>query len=143
MHKNVMKCNKTQRKWCINKHGASKIVDTFETYQQAQYFCHVIFTRNKGRQEEEIFLGRAQFCPPQVDPVDISLARPQSAPHVAPPSHAAGNKVEAHMAVAAASVITATARVGVDSLEIKMSIPQRAYRLWFQNAPCNYSPKYA
>jgi hypothetical protein len=23
---------KTQSKWCINKHGASKIIDTFETY---------------------------------------------------------------------------------------------------------------
>jgi hypothetical protein len=33
MHKNATKCNKTQGKWCINKHGASKIIDTFETYQ--------------------------------------------------------------------------------------------------------------
>jgi hypothetical protein len=33
MHKNAMKCNKTQSKWCKNKHGASKIIDTFETYQ--------------------------------------------------------------------------------------------------------------
>jgi hypothetical protein len=33
MHKNTTKCNKTQSKWCINKHGASKIIDTFETYQ--------------------------------------------------------------------------------------------------------------
>jgi hypothetical protein len=33
MHKNAMKCNKTQSKWCIKKHGASKIIDTFETYQ--------------------------------------------------------------------------------------------------------------
>jgi hypothetical protein len=32
MHKNNTKCNKTQSKWCINKHGASKIIDTFETY---------------------------------------------------------------------------------------------------------------
>jgi hypothetical protein len=32
MHKNATKCNKTQRKWCINKHGASKIIDMFETY---------------------------------------------------------------------------------------------------------------
>jgi hypothetical protein len=32
MHKNAKKCNKTQSKWCINKHGASKIIDTFETY---------------------------------------------------------------------------------------------------------------
>jgi hypothetical protein len=33
MHKNATKCNKTQNKWCINKHGVSKIIDTFETYQ--------------------------------------------------------------------------------------------------------------
>jgi hypothetical protein len=35
MHKNAMKCNKTQSKWCINKHGASKIIDTFETYHRS------------------------------------------------------------------------------------------------------------
>jgi hypothetical protein len=35
MHKNATKCNKTQSKWCINKHGASKIIDTF-TYQIAE-----------------------------------------------------------------------------------------------------------
>jgi hypothetical protein len=28
-----MKCNETQGKWSKNKHGASKIIDTFETYQ--------------------------------------------------------------------------------------------------------------
>jgi hypothetical protein len=33
MLKNATKCNKTLRKWCKNKHGASKIIDTFETYQ--------------------------------------------------------------------------------------------------------------
>jgi hypothetical protein len=33
MHKNATKCNKILSKWCINKHGASKIIDTFETYQ--------------------------------------------------------------------------------------------------------------
>jgi hypothetical protein len=33
MDKNAMKCNKTQSKWCINKHGASKIIDMFEMYQ--------------------------------------------------------------------------------------------------------------
>jgi hypothetical protein len=35
MHKNATKCNKTQRKWCKNKHGASKIIDTFEMYHYA------------------------------------------------------------------------------------------------------------
>jgi hypothetical protein len=32
MHKNAMKCNETPNKWCKNKHGASKIMDTLETY---------------------------------------------------------------------------------------------------------------
>jgi hypothetical protein len=32
MHKNATKCNKTQSKWYINKHRASKIIDMFETY---------------------------------------------------------------------------------------------------------------
>jgi hypothetical protein len=35
MHKSATKCNETLGKWCKNKHGASKIIDTFETYQQA------------------------------------------------------------------------------------------------------------
>jgi hypothetical protein len=33
MHKSATKCNKTVGKWCKNKHGASKIIDTLETYQ--------------------------------------------------------------------------------------------------------------
>jgi hypothetical protein len=32
MHKNATKCNETLSKWCKNKHGASKIIDTFKTY---------------------------------------------------------------------------------------------------------------
>jgi hypothetical protein len=32
MHKSATKCNKTIGKWCKNKHGASKIIDTFEAY---------------------------------------------------------------------------------------------------------------
>jgi hypothetical protein len=32
MHKSATKCNETIDKWCKNKHGASKIIDTFETY---------------------------------------------------------------------------------------------------------------
>jgi hypothetical protein len=34
MHKSATKCNETVGKWCKNKHGASKIIDTFETYQR-------------------------------------------------------------------------------------------------------------
>jgi hypothetical protein len=35
MHKNATECNEILRKWCKNKHGASKIMDTLETYQCA------------------------------------------------------------------------------------------------------------
>jgi hypothetical protein len=35
MHKSATECNETQGKWCKNKHGASKIIDTFETYHLA------------------------------------------------------------------------------------------------------------
>jgi hypothetical protein len=40
MHKNATKSNKTQSKWCINKHGASKIINTFETYQPTSTTRH-------------------------------------------------------------------------------------------------------
>jgi hypothetical protein len=33
MHKKATKCNETLSKWCKNKHGASKIMDTLEMYQ--------------------------------------------------------------------------------------------------------------
>jgi hypothetical protein len=33
MYKSATKCNETIGKWCKNKHGASKIIDTLETYQ--------------------------------------------------------------------------------------------------------------
>jgi hypothetical protein len=33
MHKSATKCNEKIGKWCKNKHGASKIIDTLETYQ--------------------------------------------------------------------------------------------------------------
>jgi hypothetical protein len=32
MHKSATKCNETIGKWYKNKHGASKIIDTLETY---------------------------------------------------------------------------------------------------------------
>jgi hypothetical protein len=45
MHKNAMKCNKTLSKWCKNKHGASKIIDKFETYQSLKKFGHTAITQ--------------------------------------------------------------------------------------------------
>jgi hypothetical protein len=37
MHKNATKCKETLSKWCKNKHGASKIIDTFEMYHISTY----------------------------------------------------------------------------------------------------------
>jgi hypothetical protein len=33
MHKNAMKCNQNTKQLVQNKHGPSKIIDTFEMYQ--------------------------------------------------------------------------------------------------------------
>jgi hypothetical protein len=40
-----MKCNETQDKWCKNKHGASKIIDTFETYHFSAKYSNAHLTR--------------------------------------------------------------------------------------------------
>jgi hypothetical protein len=40
-----MKCNETLSKWCKNKHGASKIIDTFETYHPP---WHWSYTQKEG-----------------------------------------------------------------------------------------------
>jgi hypothetical protein len=45
MHKSATKCNETVGKWCKNKHGASKIIDTLETYHLARLSSVRITTR--------------------------------------------------------------------------------------------------
>jgi hypothetical protein len=42
MHKNATKYNETLSKWCKNKHGASKIMDTLETYQPPCHGHHLL-----------------------------------------------------------------------------------------------------
>jgi hypothetical protein len=45
MHKSATKCNEKVGKWCKNKHGASKIIDTLETYHEVQtvrYDCQAM-----------------------------------------------------------------------------------------------------
>jgi hypothetical protein len=44
MHKSATKCNETLDKWYKNKHGASKIMDTLETYQ---YHPHLAMCSNR------------------------------------------------------------------------------------------------
>jgi hypothetical protein len=48
MHKNATKCNETICKWCKNKHGASKIIDTFETYHKGVKFRILIVSMCLG-----------------------------------------------------------------------------------------------
>jgi hypothetical protein len=48
MHKNATKCYETLSKWYKNKHGASKIMDTLETYHSlvtvsCRCCCKVLF----------------------------------------------------------------------------------------------------
>jgi hypothetical protein len=56
MHKSAMKYNEALGKWCKNKHGASKIMDTLETYQVAHFIP--IKTVYNGRRLAEIYLAR-------------------------------------------------------------------------------------
>jgi hypothetical protein len=74
MHKSATKCNETTGKWCKNKHGASKIIDTFETYQQqtlqnqrrtTNIFGFSIFeTRTEGNSKQsKIFLDFSNTKP--------------------------------------------------------------------------------
>jgi hypothetical protein len=53
MHESTTKCNETIGKWCKNKHGASKIIDTFETY-------HSPFWKGIMKVKEEFF-SRGSF----------------------------------------------------------------------------------
>jgi hypothetical protein len=53
MHKNARSVNKTESKWCINKHGASKIIDTFETYHEE---TNLVLNWEKCHFMEELFL---------------------------------------------------------------------------------------
>jgi hypothetical protein len=54
MHKNATKCNETLSKWCKNKHGASKIIDTFETYHPLKLegvLCIYVLLLHEGQAE--------------------------------------------------------------------------------------------
>jgi hypothetical protein len=53
MHKSATKCNKIVGKWWKNKHGASKIIDTFETYQTPKLWA--IFHENGHKRKNDEF----------------------------------------------------------------------------------------
>jgi hypothetical protein len=55
MHKSATKCDETLGKWCKNKHGASKIIDTFEMYQRFAKVKHGLSMRqvNPNKKSKE------------------------------------------------------------------------------------------
>jgi hypothetical protein len=65
MHKSATKCNETIGKWCKNKHGASKIIDTFETYQRAiERSC--LMDGWEGEMTPERLVGREEENLPEI-----------------------------------------------------------------------------
>jgi hypothetical protein len=58
MHKNATKCNETLSKWCKNKHGASKIVDTLETY----HLCSAIEPSTKHMDRQKWLVDFVSVC---------------------------------------------------------------------------------
>jgi hypothetical protein len=59
MYKSATKCNETIDKWCKNKHGASKIIDTLETYHRARPEGSI----SKGYGTEEVIESCVVFIP--------------------------------------------------------------------------------
>jgi hypothetical protein len=56
MHKSATKCNETIGKWCKNKHGASKIIDTLETYQLSQQNLNAVIY-HEGKTPGSVLCG--------------------------------------------------------------------------------------
>jgi hypothetical protein len=71
-----MKCNETLSKWCKNKHGASKIMDTLETYQLPSGLWSLRTTPNAATQETPFFLVHDAEA---VLPVEITHEAPRIA----------------------------------------------------------------
>jgi hypothetical protein len=66
MHKSATKCNETLSKWCKNKHGASKTIDTLEPYQQPTLMDKIQEAQKGDKEIKEIRNalkeGKAKGC---------------------------------------------------------------------------------
>jgi hypothetical protein len=71
MHKNATKCNETLRKWCKNKHGASKIIDTFETYQWEPQVGDMVYLRVSPMKGVHHFGVKGKLSPRYTGPFKI------------------------------------------------------------------------
>jgi hypothetical protein len=76
MHKSATKCNETVGKWCKNKHGASKIIDTLETYQRCRDPKHNRGTTTRSREER---YSRSITPQPEEEEEDFVQDTPEAA----------------------------------------------------------------
>jgi hypothetical protein len=60
MHKSATKCNETIDKWCKNKHGASKIIDTLEMYHTPRNIQEVQASKLGDAPRHPFFIGKNQ-----------------------------------------------------------------------------------
>jgi hypothetical protein len=70
MHKSATKCNETIGKWCKNKHGASKIIDTLETYHTFTCFYSAAERRVHPQPKR---LGTGSFSSHVSSPLQIEI----------------------------------------------------------------------
>jgi hypothetical protein len=63
MHKSATKCNETIGKWCKNKHGASKIIDTLETYQTLAQHTYTYPSPSHGSQKMYSYIRKTYESP--------------------------------------------------------------------------------
>jgi hypothetical protein len=80
MHKSATKCHEILGKWCKNKHGASKIIDTFETYQPPASTTHLAAQTwgERSRSASAGTLESAGTAASDTSAADMSAYRPEA-----------------------------------------------------------------
>jgi hypothetical protein len=76
MHKSATKCNEILGKWCKNKHEASKIMDTLETYQGRKHKSGNTRGRTNQRTTDGRFISREKIHPRVSDGMNEQLLAP-------------------------------------------------------------------
>jgi hypothetical protein len=81
MHKSATKCNEILGKWCKNKHGASKIIDTFETYHRPCSELKAFFEKAKRYAPGIVSMISPLAAPAAVTtPISLTLTTSGSVP---------------------------------------------------------------
>jgi hypothetical protein len=73
MYKSATKCNETLSKWCKNKHGASKIIDTFWMYQSPSIVGVAVATTRVDRGATAVTMTRMRVIAATVHHAQIPI----------------------------------------------------------------------